>query len=371
MTAGHQRRRIFSAGPAATNRAASPPDEIGRAADLIPGRISSERDRSPTRSGSSIFEMVSSHLASEEAVESRLGHTQASADFDRRDLAALGRGIGLGTADLRTLPRFRDDVGVRPLLSASTKRDGHRGPFLFGWLLARIVASVLRLDNLVVIEVLRKISYSTRPNRRALPVTYADTSGPGRPGRKPKEQKRTIPMSLRLTPAMRASLVGMAGRQRSSITRQTELLLEYALKELSTDYAPEPSNADVCDRLVRLESEVAELRLATTNYDALLTRVSSGLSDLSDELAKDRTAQAGLIDELTTAIYHLHGAAQSRGTAEGDFPTASMHREGTIPTAESEAIVQVPESDRSHEAADVPGRRRPARAFGNPETADG
>ena len=79
-------------------------------------------------------------------------------------------------------------------------------------------------------------------------VSDADAPGRNRPGRRPKDQKR-IPLSLRITPAMRSRLVALAEENGRSVSQQTEFLLELALAGgASQDLSP-PST----DNALRVE----------------------------------------------------------------------------------------------------------------------
>src|SRR5215467_7905397 len=51
-----------------------------------------------------------------------------------------------------------------------------------------------------------------------------------RPGRRPKDQKR-LPLSIRITPALRDLLVSTAKANGRSITQEAEIRLEYAVRD--------------------------------------------------------------------------------------------------------------------------------------------
>lgn len=89
------------------------------------------------------------------------------------------------------------------------------------------------------------------------------TEGQRRRGRPPKPDKR-VPLSLLVHPALRGSLVTMAGENGRSLTQQTELLLERGVKD---PMPPAPTAAELVARLEelargfeQLAHEVGELR---------------------------------------------------------------------------------------------------------------
>src|SRR5205085_1720132 len=121
--------------------------------------------------------------------------------------------IGLIPADAEKPPCFRDGVGF-------SLRGAHLPsvPFRLPNIPPDTVMFFGQVDNCCIGQL-----YEI-PNRDARGENVPDADAPGegrRRGRRPKDEKR-IPVSLRVTPALRSRLASMAEENGRSLTQQLE-----------------------------------------------------------------------------------------------------------------------------------------------------
>jgi hypothetical protein len=189
-----------------------------------------------------------------------------------------------------------------------------------------------------------------------LMTDHADVPSGRRRGRRQKDQKR-LPLSLRVTPQMRESLEGAAQRTGRSLTQETEMLLDYALllldrsnQEFDDDrefrdlyYRPPAPSAELVDRLLRLEGEIAKLRAAvetglersTIEFSRTCLRLQRLIAEFDAKLLTTTSEMATAVSHLQTVTAHLLAALKKVDAAPTD-----RRREPTDASARPRLVVK-------------------------------